>query len=281
MCHPKHIHSDRVSELSWAGYCILCTAVLKHAVRPISVCFSGWNTDARSRRKFPYQRLHWYNSGCFPSNFSKWWALNSAAVLFFFLSSLQDAWEPGRDPMPLLHTSYVLLRYEKAPFIGGVEERSIQFPNLIFALREMFLFLMSLAHAHIQTHPHKWSLPCCPSIPQGYGHAFSLHINFFVCTSWPSVIHDHKKREWAVRVNKMNISGTDMQDWAVQWLYRSLKYLLALLKANKNAFWTFEFAPYRQWLTFILTYLHYKISRFWEVEVDSCTCHKNFWLQHP
>lgn len=98
---------------------------------------------------------------------------------FFFLSSLRDAWEPGRDPMPLLHTSYVLLRYEKAPFIGGVEERSIQFPNLIFALREMFLFLMPLAHARIQTHSHKWSLPCCSSIPQGYGHAFSLHINFF------------------------------------------------------------------------------------------------------
>lgn len=87
MCHPKHIHSDRVSELSWAGYCILCTAVLKHAVRPISVCFSGWNTDVRSRRKFPYQRWHWYNSGCFPSNFSKWLALNSAAVLFFLIKS--------------------------------------------------------------------------------------------------------------------------------------------------------------------------------------------------
>lgn len=94
MCHPKHIHSDRVSELSWAGYCILCTAVLKHAVRPISVCFSGWNTDARSRRKFPYQRLHWYNSGCFPSNFSKWWALNSAAVLFFSYQVLETLGNP-------------------------------------------------------------------------------------------------------------------------------------------------------------------------------------------
>lgn len=222
-------------------------------------------------RKFLYQRLHWYNSGCFPSNFSKWWALNSAAVIFFPYQVFESLGNPVVIQCLCFapHTSSCNMR--KPPSLEGW--RSVLSNSAIsFLLWEKCSFSWCLSHMH--TYRHKWSLPCCPSIPQGYGHAFSLHINFFVCTSWPSVIHDHKKREWAVRANKMNISGTDMQDWAVQWLYLSLKYLLALLKANKNAFWTFEFAPHRQWLTFILTYLHYKIRLFWAVEVDSCTCHK-------
>lgn len=36
---------------------------------------------------------------------------------------------------------------------------------------------------HTRTHTQKRSLPCCPSTPQGCGHAFSLHIKFFCLLS--------------------------------------------------------------------------------------------------
>lgn len=246
MCHPKHIHSDRVSELSWAGYCILCTAVLKHAVRPISVCFSGWNTDARSRRKFPYQRLHWYNSGCFPSNFSKWWALNSAAVLFFSYQVFEMLGNPVVIQCLCFtpHTSSCDMR--KPLSLEGWRSVLSNSP-ISFLLWEKCSFSWCLSHMHVYRHILTNGLyPAVLLFPKATVMHFHFILIFFICTSWPSVIHDHKKREWAVRANKMNISGTDMQDWAVQWPYRSLKYLLALLKANKNAFWTFEFSPYRQ-----------------------------------
>lgn len=123
-------------------------------------------------------------------------------LLFFIIKSgLQPHLHPAPPP-PLPPTAHMsACKYERAAFqsvgwdwvgVAATQKCSIQFPNLILALREVIFFFTPLSLSHTHTHARVCVggfLPMFFFCPQGRGYTVMLHTHFFfmpVCHPWPS-----------------------------------------------------------------------------------------------
>ena len=184
VCDYQHINSDGVR---WAGHYRLWSTAWEHAVWLVSVkqkphvLFRRWKHQQSS----PVERLRRkVNSRAGSQVFQAISTTDSPLTQFQFyfpvISSGSQAFlSPRRHLIASLHTPYVPLRVWASRFhLGGGQKCSIQFPNLILVLGEMLLSVC-LAHVHMHT-AKNGPYHAVPPVPQGCGHAFSLHIAFFL-----------------------------------------------------------------------------------------------------
>lgn len=192
-------HSQWWSEMRWTLYIVLygvrrCCAAHQRLTESLCFRLDGWNTGTHSHRRDSGSFFIKVYSGAspefFPSNLCNWFPLNLVCLVFFpfvisssslaFLSPVVIQW--------LCFTPRVSsCDDERATFIEGNQSVLSNSPASFWLWEKWSLSLglphmYTCTHAHIHTrmHTQKLSLPCCPSTPQGYGHAFSLHIEFFL-----------------------------------------------------------------------------------------------------
>lgn len=164
-------------------------------------CLDGWNTCTESRKTESGSFFIKVYSGASPKVSQAISPTDSPLtrfcwVLFFFFvisSGSPVFFSPCRHPMAFLHTPYALLRIWESHFHWDEQKCSIQFPNLILALREMVLFFISLNHVHVHTDTHTNGPYHAVLLPKAMVMHFHFILNLFVCSHWPSMIHDHKR----------------------------------------------------------------------------------------
>lgn len=164
-------------------------------------CLDSWNTGTQSHSRDSGSFFIKVYSGASPEVFQAISPTDSPLTWFQFYFPCH-LFRFASVPLPVVirwlcftpHMSSC--EYERATFIGGNESVQSNSPTS-FWLWEKWSLSLCLSHMYtIHTHTQKnGPYRAVLLLPKAMVMHFHFILNFFVCSPWPSMIHDHQKRE--------------------------------------------------------------------------------------